>query len=1307
MCPHRPRLLPVIVLRARKFLRWSLLHLPSLCVRRLVGIGLVVYFVGGLGFLGMRHVVLPMVPAYRGEIAQLLSRSLGLPVDIGSLSADWRGLHPHLQLGGLVIKDKAGQPALSLDRVDTEVGWTSLLFMRLRLHRLEIEAPELAIRRLADGRIFVAGLQVNGAGEPSDFPAWLLDQREIVIRNARVEWSDALRGAEPLSLDKLSFRLENHGASHRFGLVAQPPAALAATLDVRGELRGRDPARLDSWSGELYAGLDYADLGAWREWVDYPLDADGAGGLRAWLDFSKGQFTALTADFALRDARARLGKELEDILLARAEGRLRFRNDKGVIEASARRLSLQTRDGLVVVPTDFFLRLQERRGGTPSKGEFVANQLDLAALSGLAGRLPLDEDLRKRLAELAPSGTVAPLNVKWSGGADGEPVATYALDAAFSRLGIAPVGTWPGFAGLSGRVEGNDRGGRFTLGGKEAAVDLPQVFPEPRLAFSELAAEGAWSHPGGVLEVSLGKVSFANKDARGTASGRYRATPDTLGEIDLQARLSEAESTAVWRYMPSVVNKDAREWLQHGLTGGKALDTRLVLKGDLAKFPFRNPKDGTFRVTARIADGRLEYAPGWPGIEGITGELSFEGAGMSVKAQRGRIFGVELKDVAVVLPDFETNEVLGIRGNASGPTQDFLRFITDSPVAGKINHFTDPFHADGTGSLDLHLSLPLQKMENSRIKGEYQFTHNQLQVDPAVPVFTEASGRLAFTESQLQIRSGTARVLGDPVSVAGGSRSDGSVLINAQGTLSAQALRRELDLPLLDHLSGSAAWKGTITVPKQGGLAFVLDTGLQGVSSSLPDPLNKSAASVLPFRFEMLANPAVNGTPGGDTLKMAAGQAFQAQFLRRRDGNRTVVVRGGMALNEPVRLGDKGVLVSATADRLDADAWRKALAGKPAGKPVNGSQDSNGFPLSGLALRAGELRLLGQRLNDVSLRAVMEEGGWQARLASREASGDVVWRDQGRGRLQGRFKQLAIGTASGKDAATDAASRADEERLSELPGLDISADNFVLRGHALGKLELKAANRGDIWRLEQLSIVNPDGNLTGDGSWRPGSREETRLNFKLDVSSVEKMLSRLGYPEAVKRGKAQLEGDVSWRGAPTSIHFPTLGGKLQVNVESGQFTQLEPGVGRLLGVLSLQSLPRRITLDFRDVFSEGFAFDRISGSIQMNNGVLRTDDLDLFGPAARVYMSGEADSVRETQNLRVKVQPTLSESIAVGSAIATTGAIHPAIGLAAYLVQKVLRDPVEKLFSFEYGVTGSWSDPKVDKLAVRPLATPP
>ena len=97
---------------------------------------------------------------------------------------------------------------------------------------------------------------------------------------------------------------------------------------------------------------------------------------------------------------------------------------------------------------------------------------------------------------------------------------------------------------------------------------------------------------------------------------------------------------------------------------------------------------------------------------------------MRIKANRGRIFGATLADVTAVLPDFESNDVLTVRGTASGPTQDFLRFIAESPVAASINHFTDPFRVEGVGSLDLQLVLPLAKIEASRVKGEYQFARN-------------------------------------------------------------------------------------------------------------------------------------------------------------------------------------------------------------------------------------------------------------------------------------------------------------------------------------------------------------------------------------------------------------------------------------------------------------------------------------------------------------------------------------------------------------------------------------------------------
>ena len=190
------------------------------------------------------------------------------------------------------------------------------------------------------------------------------------------------------------------------------------------------------------------------------------------------------------------------------------------------------------------------------------------------------------------------------------------------------------------------------------------------------------------------------------------------------------------------------------------------------------------------------------------------------------------------------------------------------------------------------------------------------------------------------------------------------------------------------------------------------------------------------------------------------------------------------------------------------------------------------------------------------------------------------------------------------------------------------------------------------------------------------------------------MLDRLGYADAVRRGKAKMVGDLQWNGPLTGIHYPSLTGQLNVEAEKGQFNKLEPGVGKLLGLISLQSLPRRLTLDFRDIFSDGLAFDSIDGKLLVRKGVMRTiEPLRISGPAAQIEMQGETDLKAETQDMQVVVRPELGGLAAVGAA----ALVHPAIGAAALLANTVLQKPLNRLFSYRYHVTGTWADPKVDK----------
>ena len=150
--------------------------------------------------------------------------------------------------------------------------------------------------------------------------------------------------------------------------------------------------------------------------------------------------------------------------------------------------------------------------------------------------------------------------------------------------------------------------------------------------------------------------------------------------------------------------------------------------------------------------------------------------------------------------------------------------------------------------------------------------------------------------------------------------------------------------------------------------------------------------------------------------------------------------------------------------------------------------------------------------------------------------------------------------------------------------------------------------------------------------------------------------------------------------SPLSLDYASMGGSANLNLENGQFLKADPGLAKLLGVLSLQALPRRLTLDFRDVFSEGFAFDFIRGDVSVAQGIARTNNLQMKGVNAAVLMEGQADIERETQALKVVVVPEINAD----SASLIASAINPVVGLTTFLAQWVLRRPLSEATTQEF-----------------------
>ena len=1260
-----------------------------------------VYFAVATLVLVLRYWILPDVGQYRPEIEQAISRALGERVSIGGINARWQGLHPELDLTEVSIHDKEGRVALSLPAVEAIIGWRSVLLLSLRLHSLVIDQPDLDIRRDSSGRIFIAGVELRSDRSESGAGDWLLAQSEIVVRNARLSWTDERRGAPTLGLAGVTLMLQNSGDSHRFAVRAQTHPDLASTLDIRGEYHGESILQMDSWRGRIFAELDFVDLAAWKQWVDYPMDlVSGKGALRLWMTTDGERVTEVNTDVALANVRARLAEDLPMLDLEYLHGRLGgsragASGSRPVVRAHGRQLTLKSARGNALPPTDFSLLWEGASAGVPERGELQANSLEFEPLANLAEFLPFPKEARADLAKVAPRGSVNELKFFWTG--ELEKPASFSLRGQFSNVDIKAPGGWGAISGLSGELNASQSGGSVRINSENTIIDLPERFPEGPAQFDKLAAQIGWAAADGHVEFKFSNVMLANRDVSAILNGNFSTRSRharSPGVLDLTAQFPRLEAKAVYRYIPRL-SKSAREFLKQTLLAGQGSLGRLRLKGDLEDFPYANEKAGIFQVSVRVAKGEYRIDEDWPAFADIAADLSFDGRRMQLAASRASLLGARATNVRVQVPDlFGDDERVLVEGQAEGASAEFLRVIEMSPVSGLIDGASKGIRATGAGRLQLKLDIPVRRLAQAKLTGAYQIMTNQVTIEGGIPPLNQVNGRIEFSESGLSGRGITAQLLGGAATFALNSRANGSVEVEAQGSAGIESLRKFFDLPILDRASGSTNWRANVRANKDG-LDLALESALIGVSMALPEPFSKGPQESLPFKLDysnradaefLRSAKAPRLTTGMDAFLISLGSRASGMFTRRKIASGYQLDRAALGVGEPVPPMDRpGISISGKLAHLDADRWRSVFDSSASGESIPATSIPTNF---NIGLTVAALDFAGRRLNEVRLRTMPVGSAWTANIASRELSGLVTWRPEGAGRVVARLKHFTLPDAPPGPLASDV-------QRTELPALDIVSDSFTLGERQLGRLELVAVNEVRDWRIERLTLTTEEGSFSANGVWQSwAQRPSVSLNMKLDLKNAGGFLTRMGFPGTMKDGIAKIEGKIGWLGNPQSIDYPTLTGDVILNASNGQFLKADPGIAKLLGILSMQTW---ITLDFRGLFGEGFVFDTMVSNARITKGVLATEDFAMNGKTAKVSMAGTVNLAQETQNLKVRVVPSLGDGI---SSIASLTVANPAIGLIALLLQRVLGDPVGKIFAFDYTVLGTWSDPKVERTSI-------
>ncbi len=1314
--------------------RWLIpLHWSWRVVLRLFVLG---YFLLAIVIIGLRYWVLPQIPQHKERIEALISQSIGERVTIDDIAAGWGRLHPTLDISDLKLHDKAGNVALSFAKVGVEVSWRSLLVGGLRFHSIVLDRPALRVQRSGDGTFSVAGIEIHPEGESasgSGIGDWLLRQGELVISGGTIEWIDDMRGAPPLTLTDVGIRLVNEITGlHRFAVKAIPPPALASAIDVRGQFRGNLPGNLSQVRGELFAALQYADLAGWKAWVDYPFAiTDGRGAMRIWSAFDEGKITEATADVALGSVKVQFAAELPVLALDSVEGRLgvrEIRKGLGFLGLSTRQTSGYRVFGENVMlalartvspkpalprelsphvrpdPTSFSLQWERKPGADPAaavggasgptaRGEFRASVLQLGPLADLAEALPFPAGVRRMLIGHDPRGTLSDLTIAWTGHT--ETPDTYQARGRFAGIGVKEFGRVPGVRGLSGSFDATQRGGNASIASDRMVLTYPLALRWTNaLEFDSLAAQVGWtitSKDGSPqVEVKIPSLRLANREVSIIGNVAWTSMADTPGNVDIDLRIPSAEPAAIYKYIPGLEEKPAT-WLKNAFLGGTASDGRVRIKGNMYHFPFAENQNGVFQVNAKANGIVLKVAPDFPPFQRVNGEVSMRGTALDVRTTRGSIYGVDLGPTHVRSADLDDSDPLVVvDGTAVGATPDFMRYVAESPLNETIGAALGTLKAQGRGRLTLGLKLPLKRLAQTQASGSFEFLGNEITLAPDDPPVINLSGKVEFQDRGVSAKGLTGEYHGGAVRVDLTAR-DGALQLSAQGSVGMDSVRRAYNVPFGEYAAGTARYSALI---KSSASAFnlTIESNLQGLKIGLPAPFGKAADTELAFKLERSIEEAASGKgpPLSNQMRVSIGPLVNVLARFRLDGKVNVLDRAAVMLGDATAvLPDRPmVTVSGNLKTLDLDQLMPVLRKTTAGGPATAGAP----PIGPITMHTAELIVAGRRLRDAQFHVDIIPDGWTAAVVTRELAGDLRWTAAGDGRMTARFKSFVLPESVTPEGAPETAT------LRELPALDIVAESFTAHGKRFGRLELDATNETAGWRVKNITLAAPEGTIHANGLWQPPDRgDRTELDVAVDVSDVGGYLGRVGQPNAVAGAQARLEGKLVWKGRPTSIDYPSLAGNLSLKASSGRFLKAEPGIARLLGVLSLQSLPRRISLDFRDVFSDGFSFDEINATASIANGVMTTSEFQMIGPAAGVGIAGDVDLNKETQKLRVRVVPIIGDSVA---AVAGLALLNPLIGLGSFIAQRLLKDPIGQLLAHEYAITGSWDDPKVERVSM-------
>ncbi|WP_415073207.1 YhdP family protein [Legionella sp.] len=1271
----------------------------------------------------------PWAIQYKHDVEKHLSSLLGQQVTIQTMETGWYWFQPVLKLNQVTLGDDS-KKIFRLNKLLVGINlFKSIWNWQIQPGVLYIDDMHLTLRERV-GHWTIDGISTDTINNDEVTPEkskqiliWLSQQERLIIKRVSAYFYFSDGGIIPV--DGLNVSILNSGGHYKL----KGNARLEQTNSTDFELLGDgyfDPEHFEDIDGKFYFSAQNILPAQWQSLFPKATEhlESGKGGIKLWMDVQKGRISSIQAHITLKRLAWRLLNNQNSQLVQYFFANLSWLpDDEGW---QLRGDHIQLRIGDVNWPENQLLIKYNRE---QQSYQFFVKNIIIHSLLSDAVNWPKSVD---KLLQLHPEGILhdTQVLVKINDNSfhipsitsafalkaniptsrtleDAQDLWTHEHEVSYILTRFEQLG-WNGNAkmhipeikNLSGVINWQPNEGRLELDSENTTIHVDGY---PKQILSLLNGACDWKELNDGLRISLERFVLSKTDFTLSAQGAVdQVSKNSIGHIRLGAEFSGKNIEQWAAFLPeNKLKPKLYAWLTKDLKHIADMSGTISLNGLAKDFPFDN-KEGEFLINSHVLGGELFINQKWKIIKDLEANIQLKNRDLNIDIINADFQGVPARDLNLRIDDIGKNkENMVINGSITGPVQKMVNYVMASPLKQKLD-LLKQLTIKSSAQLNLNIQVPLYP-ENDKIlaKGDLTFNDNTILVKHEFVNFAlnEVVGKLFFNEEGVNDSALTAFALGHQLNIKVQSVKTpiAATTITADGVWTVDSLKSQFDLPMVSVLNGSFPITAVLKLANKASEpdVFSFNSSLQGLAINLPEPLGKKQQDKANLTVDINLN-----SDNSIGLKSNYDDRLSSDLLFK-------TINGALGFySGQVRLGSTpvgnpklpGLAIVGSLKGFDLGEWKNVYTQFSSAK--TNANFANKLRIINVTL--DKLRFLNQQFDSMVVKAkLLHNKDWSFHLSQENIAGDLIYRSA-TNELSGEVHHLHLKKLDSENL-NSSNGQITNLRPDQIPGLNLQIDNFSVGKIDIGDVTLKSKSTHERWSLEYCRIDSPVYQFNIEGEWiYKNGINRTNAHVRLDMTSLSKSLARWNFYPAVDAKKGYVEFKGGWNNSLLRFSLASVHGAMYIQLKNGRITDLSKeteeklDLGKLLSILSLQTIPRRLQLDFSDLAHQGYSFDIFQGNFGISKGTMSTQDSYIDGPVAYVSMKGDLNLVRRVYDLNLKISPHITASLPIVATIAG----GPVAGVAAWVATKIINQSMQKISAYSYKVSGPWNHPVVQQLSI-------